>query len=94
MSVPGALPVVRSTGLPNAMSARVPVPTKLDLDAWDRNLKYIGGRPQVMDFLRYGFPLGYVGPVSDTAGVDNHPSALDYPVQVQDFIDKEIKRGA
>ena len=46
-----------------------------------------------MDFLRFGFPLGYVGPISDTEGVDNHPSALQYPEQIDQFIEKEIKLG-
>ena len=85
--------VVRGTGLPNAMAARNILPTKLNLGAWCNNLEDIGGRPQLWDFLRFGFPLGYVGPVSDTAGVDNHASANDYPEQVDKFIRGEKEKG-
>ena len=84
---------VRATGLPNAMGARQEVPTALNLPAWEVCLSDIGGRPLLYDFLRFGFPLGYVGPVSDSQWVDNHPSATDYPRQVQEFIDKESELG-
>ena len=99
--VPGVLPdniariydVVRQTGLPNALGARLPVPTALNLEAWNRNLDQVGGRPQLLDFLRFGFPLGYVGPVTNTHGVQNHPSAVEYPTQVRKFINKELGNG-
>ena len=85
--------VVKRTGLPNAMSARVPIPTTLDIKAWERNLDSIGGAPHIMDFITYGFPIGYLGPISDTRGIANHPSAVDYPRQIADFITKEIEKG-
>ena len=84
---------VKSTGLPNAMSARVPLPTTLNVEAWRRNINAIGGRPNILDFIVYGFPLGYLGPITDSVGVDNHPSAMQFPRQVQQFIDKEIDKG-
>ena len=84
---------VRATGLPNAMAARRPLSTNLNLDNWGRCLGEIGGRPQLLDFLRFGFPLGYVGPVSDTTGITNHTSATDYPAQIDAFIVKERSRG-
>ena len=71
----------------------MPIPTNLDLQAWDACLQEIGGRPQLRDFLHFGFPVGYVGPISDSMHVENHPSALDYPSQVQAFLDKEIGMG-
>ena len=96
--VPGTLPthmvkiydVVRQTGVPNAMAARVRLPAALDLDAWRTALDTIGGNEQLMDFLTFGFPIDYVGPMSDSGDVENHPSATEYPVQVEAFIDKEI----
>ena len=99
--VQGALPdnfvkiynAVKGTGLPNAMGARQHVPTKLDVAAWESCFDEIGGRPHLLDFIKFGFPLGYVGPVSDTQDIDNHPSAADYPSQVGQFIDKEISLG-
>ena len=98
---PGAFPVstvriyeaVKATGMPNALGARIRVPFRLNIEGWERRLSHIGGRGQLMDFINYGFPLGYLGPASDTLGVDNHPSATQYPVQVDDFIRKELQKG-
>ena len=84
---------VRETGLPNAMAALVPVPTALNLEVWEASIEELGGRPHVMDFLRYGFPLGYVGPTSETHGIYNHPSAVDYPHQISHFLQKEAGLG-
>ena len=85
--------VVRSTGLPNALAARIPVPTNLNLKNWADCLQEIGGRDNILDFLTFGFPLGYVGPVSNTVGVQNHPSANDYPAHVTKFLNHEIELG-
>ena len=85
--------VVRGTGLPNALGARIPVPSNLKLHEWEKCLGEIGGRAQLLDFLTYGFPIGYVGPVSDSRHVKNHPSADQYPKQVEAFLDKEISKG-
>ena len=81
---------VKATGLPNAMGARILVPSKLNIPAWDRYLGQLGGRENVMDFIRFGFPTGYVGPISDTDDVPNHPSASDHPTHVEEFIAKEM----
>ena len=85
--------VVRETGLPNSKQARTPVPTNLDLPAWEAALDEIGGRPLLMDFLTYGFPLGYVGPISHNPQVENHPSATDFPAQISAFLEKEKALG-
>ena len=81
--------VVRASGLPNALSARVPLPSKLNVRAWEFYLNQLEDKQNVLDFIIYGFPMGYAGPVSDTVGVDNHPSATKFPVHVSEFIDKE-----
>ena len=81
---------VKATGLPNAIGARILVPSKLNIQAWER---YLGGSPQchnILDFVRYGFPTGYVGPVSDTGVIPNHPSASEFPGRVEAFIEKEL----
>ena len=82
---------VRNTGLPNAAGARLQLPTSLNIEAWQAHLK--GLDDTLLDFVRYGFPMGYVGPVSDTLASDNHPSASQFPAQVDDFLEKEITLG-
>ena len=84
---------VKQTGIPNAMGARIRLPNKLKLDAWALHLSDSDDHKQLLDFLTYGFPLGYMGPVSSTAEVPNHSSALEYPRQVDEFVNKEIELG-
>ena len=81
---------VRHTGLPNAMGARIPVPSNLNIPAWESHLTALGGRDNVLDLIRFGFPTGYVGPTSDTTGVPSHPSASNFPDHINDFIRKEM----
>ena len=65
--------VVRSTDLPNAMGAQVPVLTNLNINAWE-HLSMLGGKDRLMGFIKYGFPTGYAGPPSNRVGVPKHPS--------------------
>ena len=82
---------VRRTGLPNLSGARIPIPTRLNIPAWE---KYLAPTDtQLLDMLKFGFPMGYIGPSSPTLYTDNHPSALQYQSQVSDFIQKELDLG-
>ena len=82
--------VVCSTGLPNAMAARVPVPSNLNIGAWEHYLGILGDREQVLDFVKYGFPTGYPGPASNKVDVPNHPSASNFPEHIDQFVQKEL----
>lgn len=73
------------------MHARSPLPTNLNLPAWERELLGEGGDAELYDFIRYGFPLGYARPISDCRDVDNHKSALQFPDKIESFIDNEIR---
>ena len=84
---------VRASGLPNAMSARIPVPSNLNIPAWEFHLGRLGDRGHILDFIKFGFPTGYAGPVSDTKNVPNHPSATEYPSHIGEFITKEVDLG-
>ena len=86
--------VVRESGLPNCMSARIPLPSGLNIERWVHYANRESDEAQLVDFLRYGFPLGYMGPPSDTTDIPNHSSANDYPSQVGSFISTERQHGA
>ena len=82
---------VKATGIPNAMGARRLIPSSLNIHAWE---KYLVQTDQpLLDLIKFGFPMGYVGPVSDTTHVPNHPSATQFPEQVSAFVSKEISLG-
>ena len=82
---------VASTGIPNAIGSRIILPTMLNIPAWE--LYLAGYDDTLLDYVKYGFPMGYVGPVSDTASLPNHLSATQFPDHVDAFIQKEMSLG-
>ena len=85
---------VRDTGVPNAMSARLRVPSALNITKWEELLPESPDNTQLLSFLKFGFPMGYMGPTSSTVGTPNHPSATQYPRQMEEFIETEKAMGA
>ena len=86
--------LVRSTGVPNCLGARVPLPTNLNVSAWQRYIDTSTDEADIIDYIKFGFPLGYLGPESPTDGVDNHDSATRFPNHIDQFIAVEKKAGA
>lgn len=84
---------VRHTGLPNCLAAKHPLPSGLNLPIWERELSKHGADYELLSFIKYGFPLGYVGPISNTKDTPNHKSALSFYDDVNKFITKEIQLG-
>ena len=85
---------VRKTGVPNCMGARIPLPSGLNVAAWERYIDYSSDEAELLDMVRYGFPLGYLGPESRCADTPNHSSATNYPEHINDFIREELGHGA
>ena len=85
---------VRASGLPNCLHAREELSSGLNIAAWGRHIDFVTDEAELYDYIRFGFPLGYMGPRSDTKGVPNHSSALKYPDDVDAFISKEKGHGA
>ena len=73
---------VTATGIPNAIGARIQLPSKY------KCMGVVFGRLRryALDYVRFSFPMGYVGPGSDTASLPNHPSASQFPTQINAFI--------
>ena len=86
--------LVRESGLPNAIGCKIPIPSDLNITAWRQLLGDTEENRALCDYLKFGFPLGYLGPVSNTVGMSNHPSARQFPEQVAKFIQKEKNLGA
>ena len=86
--------VVRATGLPNCMGARVPVPTCLNVDAWRKYVDTTTDEADLLEYIQFGFPLGYMGPTSPTESVPNHPSATRFPNEIDHFVSTEKAAGA
>ena len=83
---------IKATGKPNYMSARIPVKSDLNLETWEEHLRDYSDK-RLFQYLKFGFPLSLreSDELSNTQVV-NHYSALQYPEQVLQYLNKE--RGA
>lgn len=84
---------VWQSGLPNALGVRREIPSKLDLESWDRTFGHDSKYSEILDFVRYGFPMGYMGPVSHYDDHINHTSATQHGEHIDSFIESEINLG-
>ena len=86
--------IVSATKRPNYQVARIKVPTELNIDNW----RALCGNFQdqiLLDYLEYGFPLcvnrsNFI----HNESVTNHPSAIQFPHDVDIYFEKELKHKA
>ena len=86
-------PIVKKTGKPNFLQARLPVASQLHVDKWKSLLKDYWDQ-QLLQLLQFGFPLDFnrCCPLQHEAG--NHSSANEFPADVDAYIEEECKFGA
>lgn len=84
---------VKQSGLPNALGVRLDLDSNLNLDEWDKVFSYDKKHREMLDFVRYGFPMGYLGPTSHYDEQVNHTSADNYSDHIDKFVSKEIDLG-
>ena len=85
--------IVRQTGIPNFLGARIPIASQLKPQRWRYHLNRFWDK-QLPDLIEYGFPLdfcrdGILHP-SDT----NHMLALQNTSHVEQYILEELSYGA
>ena len=84
---------VKETGLPNYMGVRREVPSSLLTDNWEKAL--VGYHDaEIVQYLRYGWPVSYTAPSIPKSGSVNHPSAIRHPEAVDNFLRKELSKDA
>ena len=74
------------------MAARIQLPSKLIFDEWECIVDTSEDNANV-EFLRFGFPAGYTGPVP-TPKSGNHPLANCHLQDLVVYIVKELGHGA
>ena len=82
--------IIKNTGKPNFMAARIPVHSQLNIDRWRAYLANYWDK-QLLDLLEYGFPLDASRENEFISTVINHASALQNLHHVQSYIDEELK---
>ena len=76
-------------GLPNAFGARIPVLTPLNITARESILLDYHDR-QIVDFLRYGWPVNYTANQLPISTDKNHSSATSSADHVQHYVTAEL----
>ena len=84
---------VRNSGVPNHMGVRRPVPSDMKCDAWEHMLSGYADA-EIVDFLRFGWPVAYTAPTIPTPTFKNHASATRFPDAIDKFIEKELSKNA
>ena len=71
----------------------MPVPSTLNVEAWRKYVDNTTDERDLLQYVQYGFPLGYMGPATPTENIDNHQSADRFPTHVDNFIITEAEAG-
>ena len=78
---------------PNFLGARIPVSSQLNIQSWKILLADYWDQ-QLLQFLQYGFPLGFNRECKLLCEGGNHKSATDFPSHVHAYIKEELEHGA
>ena len=81
--------VVKSTGVPNYVQAKIEVPSALNISECESNLVDYEDK-NLVQFLKYGFPLGYASSNLPVSKPKNHSGALEFPVVIDEYLESEI----
>lgn len=84
---------IRAKGLPNFLGAKIPVSSNLHIQKWKEYLNNYHDK-EIVEFLEYGWPIGFHSEVPPESVNDNHPSAKNYNNQIKKFVAKELTHGA
>ena len=85
--------IIRKTGKPNFLQARLPVASQLHVDIWQSLLTDYWDQ-QLLQLLQFGFPLDFNRCCPLQQEVGNHSSADEFPSGVDAYIEEECKFGA
>lgn len=85
--------VVRESGTYNVLGARIEVNSLLRLEEWEKAATGHIDDQWLLQLIRFGFPLQYLGPPNPSKGViaPNHKSAKDYGTHIEKFIQNEVE---
>ena len=84
---------VKASGLPNFLGVRTPVNSQLKVQVWEKYLSEYWDN-QVVHLLKYGFPLDFNIDCKLYCDKQNHSSAVNYPNDIQAYLQEEISHGA
>ena len=85
--------VIQNTGVPNFREAKIPLPSPFNFDFITEELH---GYPdqQLIDLLKYGFPLGHNGLTGVNKIPKNHLGATQFPLHMRELLQKDVEYRA
>ena len=85
--------MVKKFNKPNFLGARIPVKSQLNIDQWQTYLVDYWDK-QLLEFLQFGFPLGFNRQCPLKNDNTNHKSAMEYPQDIDAYLTEERDFGA
>ena len=85
--------LVKATGKPNDLQARIPIQSQLNVEQWEKALVGYWDR-QLLDLLKYGFPVDFNRSCDLGQYTGNHSSANDFPKDIEPYLQEELSYGA
>ena len=85
--------LIKHSGSPDFLGARIPVVSTLNIDKWKLYLKDYWDK-HIVDLLEFGFPFNFDRSTVLCSSEKNHASAEQFVSHVQTYIQEEVKRGA
>lgn len=80
---------VKASNLPNCIGAKIPVYSGLHVERWVILLQNYHDN-ELCHFLAYGWPVGFYAEEIPSSVPENHPSAVNFPQHIHDFIATEL----
>ena len=84
--------IVKKSGKPNFLKARIPIQSQLKVEAWEEALGNYWDR-QLLELIKFGFPLDFNRVCDLGQYTGNHSSAIDCPKDIEAYIQEELHYG-
>ena len=85
--------MVMNSGVHNRWGCRIPVKSNWNVNLFDSLLSEYHDR-EILEFLRYGFPISWEGKDYPVPANTNHLGATRFPEHIDRYLNEEINLGA
>ena len=85
--------LIKASGTYNFLGLKIPLHSQLNVDQWEKQLEGYWDN-QLLDLIKYGFPMDFNRQSPLRWEGKNHNSALQFPQDVEAYLKEEIQFGA
>jgi len=85
--------IIHASGQYNFRGLRIPLQTHLNIPAWRASLEHYVDNG-IVEFLEFGWPIGFDSLYLPVSSRRNHNSANTYSAAVDQYVNKEVTLGA